>query len=135
MRHILYSVLVVALIGSSCQKKVTDIVPQDLISSDIAFTTPAKIEAAVLAGYDGLQSAEFLAGRALVYVDVMGEDIFDRRSYFGDLPSFNMLSNASIPYKVWTAGYNAIARANTAIAGINVNPTVVTADEMKAYIA
>lgn len=135
MRYIYYSFLAVAVLAGSCQKKVIDITPQNLLSSDEAFSTPARIEKAVLAGYDGLQSAEFLSGRALVYVDLMGEDIFDRQQYFGDLPRFNMLSNNTIAYNVWTAGYLAIANANRAIDGINANSSKLTADQAKAYIA
>jgi len=120
---------------SACQKKVTDIKPQDLLSSDLAFSTPAKIEAVVLAGYDGLQSAEYLSGRALIYVDLLGEDIYDRTGYFTDLPRYSLLASSSIAAGVWTAGYNAIARANRAMAGINANVSKLTAAKAKALIA
>src|SRR5262245_45401848 len=104
MRYIIYSLLALAVVISSCNKKVLELSPQDLLSSDLAFSTPEKIEAVVLGNYDGLQSAEFLSGRVLVYVDLMGEDIFDRTNYFGDLPRFNLLANSGIASNVWTAG-------------------------------
>jgi hypothetical protein len=135
MRNIVYSLLAIAIIGSSCQKKVLDIEPRNLESDVQAFSTPAKIEAAVIGTYDGLQSAEFLAGRALVYVDLLGSDVFDRQGYFGDLPRFNILGNNSIAYNVWTAGYNSIGRANLAIDGISKNASKLTGDQAKAYIA
>lgn len=135
MRNILFGFLAIAIIGSSCQKKVIDIEPQNLLATDSAFSSPQKIEAAVLGAYDGLQSAEFLSGRALVYVDLMGDDVFDRQAFFGELSRFNMLGNTGIPSNVWTAGYNAIARANRDIAGITAHSTEITADELKAYIA
>ena len=135
MRYIFYSFLAIAVLGSSCQKKVIDLKPQDLLSSDQAFSTPERIESVVLASYDGLQSPEFLAGRALIYVDLMGEDIFDRTLYFGDLSHFNLLGNSGIASNVWTAGYYAIGSANRAIAGINANSSKLTADKAKELIA
>ncbi len=135
MRYIVYSLLLIAIAGSSCQKKVLDINSQDLILADSAFTTPEKIEAATLAGYDALQSPEFLAGRALIYVDVMGEDVFDRGQAFGDLPRYGMLSNNAIAQNVWMAGYDAIGRANRAITGITANSSKLTTAKAKALIA
>jgi hypothetical protein len=135
MRYILYSLLAIAVITSSCNKQTLELKPQDLLSSDLAFSTPEKIEAVVLAGYDGLQDREFLSGRLLVYVDLMGEDIFDRTNYFSDLPRFNLLANSSFASDVWTAGYQAIARANRALAGINANKSKLSADKAKELIA
>lgn len=133
--RISYIFLAIAVIGSSCHKQVLEIEPQNLLSSDLAFSTPEKIESAVLAGYDGLQDAEFLSGRLLVYVDVMGEDIFDRTNYFADLPRFNLLASSGIASNVWTAGYQAIARANRALAGIADNSSILTDTKAKELIA
>lgn len=135
MRYILYSLLLIALAGSSCQKKVLDIDPQDRLSSELAFSTPEKIEASTIASYDGLQNYEFLAGRALIYIDAMGEDIFDQGGTFGDLPRFAQLSNSTYAANVWSAGYNAIGRANRAMAGITDNSSKLTATKAKALIA
>jgi hypothetical protein len=135
MRYILYSLLLIALAGSSCQKKVLDIEPQDLLSGELAFSTPEKIEASTVASYDGLQNYEFLVGRALIYIDAMGEDIFDRGGNFGDLPRFAQLSNSAYAANVWNAGYNAIGRANRAMAGITANSSKLTATKAKALIA
>jgi starch-binding outer membrane protein, SusD/RagB family len=135
MRHIIFSFLIIAVLNSSCQKKVLDIDPQDLLSGDLSFSTPEKIEAATLASYDGLQSKDFLAGRALIYVDLLGEDIFDRNGFFTELPRYNQLANNAIPANVWTAGYDAIGRANRAIAGITANSSKLTAAKAEALIA
>lgn len=119
----------------SCEKKVLDIVPDDRLSASSAFSTPTKIESAVVGGYNALQSANFLSGRALIYVDLLGEDIYDRNSYFGDVARFTMLGNNTIPQGVWNAAYASIATANRVIAGINANPNVIsatTATELKA---
>lgn len=135
MRYKLYSLLAIAVIVSSCHKQVLEIKPENLLSSDLAFSTPQKIESVVLASYDGLQSAEFISGRVLVYVDLMGEDIFDRTNYFGDLPRYSLLANSGIASNVWTAGYSSVARANRAMAGIHANISKLTDAKAKELIA
>ena len=135
MRYIYYSLLLIAVAGSSCQKKVLDIEPQDLLYSELAFSTPEKMEASTIASYDGLQNYDFLAGRALIYVDVMGEDIFDRGGTFGDMARFSQLANSTFAANVWTAGYNAIGRANRAMAGITANKDKLTPTKANALIA
>jgi starch-binding outer membrane protein, SusD/RagB family len=135
MRHILYVFLLIAVSGSSCHKQVLDIDPQDLIPGDLAFATPEKIEAATIASYDGLQSRDFLASRALIYIDLLGNDIFDRNGIFIELPRYNQLANNSIPANVWTAGYDAIGRANRAIDGITANSSMLTTTKAKELIA
>ncbi|WP_165760323.1 RagB/SusD family nutrient uptake outer membrane protein [Niastella populi] len=135
MRYILCGLLLMTIAGSSCHKKVLDIEPKDLLSSDLAFSTPEKIEAATIAAYDGLQNAGFLSGRALIYVDLLAEDILDRNGFFTDLPRYNLLANSGIAANVWTAGYNAIAKANRAIAGITANSSKLTPAKASALIA
>lgn len=135
MRYILYSLLFIAVAGSSCQKKVLDIEPEDLLKSEEAYDTPEKIEANVIGCYDGLQSKDFLSGRALVYVDLLADDIFDRVPFFGEISKYNVLSNNATTAGVWTAGYDAIARANRAIAGITAHDSLITPAKTKAFIA
>jgi starch-binding outer membrane protein, SusD/RagB family len=136
MKKVLYYILGAGLVvTSACHKEVTDLQPQDLLVTDLAFSTPDKIEGATLAAYDGLQSAEFLSGRALVYIDLLGEDIFDRTVFFGDISRFNALANNGIAANVWTAGYQSIGRANRAIAGITENASKLTPPKDKQLIA
>jgi starch-binding outer membrane protein, SusD/RagB family len=135
MKKLLIILPVAILAFTSCQKKVTDLPPIDRITSDLAFSTPARIEAAVVGSYDGLQSAEFLSGRALIYADLMGEDVIDKNSFFGTLPRFDQLGNAGLPANVWTAAYNSIGRANRAIAGITANAAILNDPvKQKAFI-
>ncbi len=54
---------------------------------------------------------------------------------FSELPRYNQLANNGIPANVWTSGYDAIARANRAIAGITANSGLLTAAKAKAFIA
>lgn len=131
MKKIFYSLAaLIILTGTACQKKVTDdVVPNDRLSNDLAFSSAQKIENAVLGSYNALQNAGFLSGRALLYVDLQGEDVFDKGVFFGDAARFNMLSNNGIPAAVWTAGYDAIVTSNRVAEGIAANSSLLTAQK------
>lgn len=101
--------------------KTTDISPVDRISQDVAFSTQDKINATVIGAYDGLQSAEFLSGRSLVYSDLLGNDVVDRNGYFTRVFTHTMISTDGFAAAEWTAGYAAIAKANRVIAGVKAN--------------
>lgn len=135
MRYILYTFLLIAVAGSSCNKQVLDINAQNLLGSGLAYSTPEKIEANVIGAYDGLQSKDFLSGRALVYADLLSDDIYDRLAFFTELPRFNVLANNALISGVWTAGYDAIARANRAIAGVTENSGKLTGTKANEFIA
>jgi len=122
------------LLGASCNK-VVDTVPVQVLTTDLAFSSAARIESSTIAAYEGLQSAEFLSGRALIYVDLLGDDVVDKNLFFGDLSRADMLSNNGTPAAVWNAAYNSIARANRAIAGITANSGLLTAAKASQLIA
>lgn len=126
------SILALAVL-SSCTKKVEEITPIDRITPDVIFTDAARTEAAVVGAYDALQSANFLSGRALIYADLLGEDVIDKNGFFGDFPRFTILSNNGIAETLWSAGYNAVARSNRAID--NIKPAVVGDAKAKQLIA
>ena len=129
MKKLFNSSIILVVLISACTKKVEEIQPIDRITPDLVYTSAARAEAAVVGAYDGLQSAEFLSGRALIYADLLGDDVIDFNGFFGDFPKYNMLANNGIAANMWTAGYNAIARANRAIAGIK--PSIVGEDKAK----
>ena len=136
MKKIIFNAFFVAtILLVSCQKEVTEIVPPDRLSSDLAFSTAQKAEASVMGAYNGLQDANFLSGRALVYVDLLGNDIYDRTNFFGDMPRYNLLSNTGFSAGLWNAGYISIATANRAIAGIAANSGVVSSAKAKELTA
>jgi len=138
MNKAIYKYLIVVFTFAlfACENDTLDLNPVDLVDAEAAFSSPEKINGAVIGAYDGLQDADFLSGRALIYVDLLGEDIFDKNGYFGDLSRFNMISSNAIPSNLWTAGYNSIARANRVIEGITANMDVLDSeDQAKAYIA
>ena len=132
----IYTTLAFALSMGACKKKVVDdIQPIDRITKDLAFSTPERAEAAVVGAYDGLQSAEFLSGRALIYADLLADDVIDKNSFFGDFARYNMLSNNGIAANMWNAAYAAIGRANRAMAGVQASGNVVAAAKASQLIA
>src|SRR6478736_1255271 len=132
----IYSILATMFSMVACKKKVVDdIQPIDRITKDLAFSTPERAEAAVVGAYDGLQSAEFLSGRALIYADLLADDVIDKNGFFGDFARYNMLSNNGIAANMWNAGYAAIGRANRAIAGVQASGTVLSAAKASQLIA
>lgn len=64
----------------------TEITPPDRLSSDLAFSTAQKAETSVMGAYNALQSADYLSGRALVYIDLLGNDIYDRTNFLAICP-------------------------------------------------
>jgi hypothetical protein len=124
-----------SLLIASCKKEDTyDIIPGETTTSGLQFSTPQGQEGAVIGAYNNAQGAEFLSGRALVYVDLMGDDVFDRQGFFGDVPRFNALSNNGLASGFWATGYLTIGGANRAIKGITENPGVVTATKANQLI-
>ncbi len=132
----IYLMLTSIIVMLSCKKKVVDdIVPIDRITKDLAYSTPERAEAAVVGAYDGLQSAEFLSGRTLIYADLLADDVIDKNSFFGDFARYNMLSNNGIAANMWNAGYAAIARANRAMAGVEASGNILTPAKATQLVA
>src|SRR6478752_1509526 len=135
MKKLFNSSIILVVLISACTKKVEEITPIDRITPDLVYTSAARAEAAVVGAYDGLQSAEFLSGRALIYADLLADDVIDKNSFFGDFARYNMLSNNGIAQNMWNAAYAAIGRANRAIAGIQASGNVLTAAKASQLIA
>lgn len=150
MKNKAYILLVyLAILGVACQKEVTEISPVGVLSANLAFSSAQKIENSVIGVYNDLQdgnpngvvvnpnagASNFLSGRALIYVDLMGEDVFDKGSFFGGLPNFSQLANSGIATAIWTAGYASIADANRVSAGIAANASLLSGSKAKEFTA
>lgn len=98
------------------------------------FNTPSRIENAAIGMYNALQNAEFLGGRVLIYIDQRGNDV-NVSSFFGNIPTFNMLSNNAIAQNAWTGGYRTIFEANYFMKKLQENESVIGADAAKVYYA
>lgn len=115
----------------SCSK-VDDQVPYTTMPPADAFSNPERIEKAALGMYDALQNAEFLGGRVLIYSDVRGNDV-NPSSYFGQMPTFNMLATTNLAFNCWAGGYRTIFEANLFTKNLQANESVVGAQQAAIY--
>ncbi|HML63442.1 MAG TPA: RagB/SusD family nutrient uptake outer membrane protein [Dysgonomonas sp.] len=92
--------------------------PEQIMSS------AEKIDAAAIGMYDALQNAEFLGGRAQIYVDVRGLDV-NPVSYFNALSTYVMTSTDGYASDNWEGGYRTIYEANVFLEGIEANKNLV----------
>ncbi len=121
------------LMVASCAK-VNEQDPFSSIDPKDVYNNPKRIENAAIGMYNALQNAEFLGGRALIYIDQRGNDA-NVSSYFGQIPTFNMLSNNATALAAWTGGYRTIYEANNFLYNLQKNENVIGADAAKPYYA
>lgn len=81
------------------------------LSPDEGYSTADRIGKSAVGMYDGLQNAEFLGGRALIYSDLRSDDL-DPSPFFTDISSFTALANNAQATAAWTGGYRTIFQAN-----------------------
>lgn len=117
----------------SCSK-VNDQTPYSKIDPKDAFSNPERIEKAAVGMYDALQNKEFFGGRILIYSDIRGLDV-NIASYFGDLPTYTMLSTNIYAFNGWSGGYRTIHEANFFTANLKDNEKVLTPAAAAHYYA
>lgn len=133
--NIAASLLIGALSFASVSCDVIEKEPIENFSPEAVFSTPGRIEKAVVGMYDDNQNAEFLGGRALIYSDVRGADT-DPASFFGGIGLFNTLSNDGTVTNAWTGGYRAIYTTNQFLQALEANRDKVPSDALaKQYEA
>lgn len=138
-RNNLHSGLVMSVVAVatsllfSCSK-VDDQIPFSKLTPKEAFSTPERVEKSAIGMYDALQNAEFLGGRVLIYSDVRGNDV-DISSYFGQVPTFNMLSNNVYAFNCWAGGYRTIFESNYFTLNLQENEAVIGAEAAASYYA
>lgn len=126
------ALLAVVMLGSCA--KVNEQDPFSSIDPKDVYNNPKRIENAAIGMYNALQNAEFLGGRALIYIDQRGNDA-SVASYFGQIPTFNMLSNNGTALLAWTGAYRSIYEANNFLYNLQKNESVIGADAAKPYYA
>lgn len=136
-RKKLYSGLTVGAVAAtllfSCAK-VNDQIPFSSLTPEEAFATPDRIEKSAIGMYDALQNLEFLGGRVLIYSDIRGNDV-NIASYFGNIPTFNMLSSNAIAFNCWSGGYRTIFESNFFSDNLQDHEKVVTPQVAAGYHA
>jgi len=105
-------------------------------SSDQIFVNADKIAAASVGLYDALQNAEYLGGRAQIYVDARSIDV-NPPSFFGNLSIFSPTSSDATVTNAWQGAYRTIGTCNRFLEGIENAKTngVITEEAYKNYAA
>ncbi|UYQ95170.1 RagB/SusD family nutrient uptake outer membrane protein [Chitinophaga horti] len=127
--------LALMFLATACHDNVTDINPENRINAGLVFSSPEKMNQAVLGCYNSLQAGDMLQARALVLADVMGEDVVNRSNNFGALARYDALSSNAMAARTWQAGYKAIADANRVIDGIRNNADKTIPVQAERWIA
>ncbi len=100
-----------------------------------AFTTPAQVKASAVGMYNAMQNANFLGGRAQVYVDVRSNDT-NPSAYFGGISNYNidLGSTDGTVGDAYRAAYRTIGEINLFIEKLTAAPDVMPADEWAIYM-
>jgi hypothetical protein len=108
--------------------------PYTALTPDQAFSTADRISKTATGMYDGLQNAEFLGGRALIYGDTRSDDT-NASPYFSTIANpQSTLANDTYATNAWTGGYRTIYAANYFLQGIAANPGKASATLEAQYI-
>ena len=115
VKNIFIGTILTALVLTSC-----DVLDQKYYmgsSSEQIFVSLANIESASYGLYDALQNAEFLGGRAQIYVDVRSNDV-NPPTFFGNLSIFSPTAADGTCANAWQGAYRTIAECNLFLEGI-----------------
>lgn len=120
----------------SCDKDKLSPIPETTLSDAVAFSSQDRIMQQVFGVYSAAKSGQFLGGRGLVYNDVRGEDwlnITGNGVTALGVWNFSVVSSDNQVENFWSAGYNAINRANVVLEGIDANPGVLSGNLANQY--
>ena len=120
----------VLVLAAGCKKEDLSPVPQTNLSEAVAFATPDRMAQQVNGLFSAMKNGNFLGGRGIVYNDVRGENwlnITGNGVTALGVWNYSVVSSDNQVEGMWGAGYAAINRANVVLAGIDANPTVVSA--------
>lgn len=99
------------LLGSATSCDVLNQEPPAAFTDVDAFADADRIAKSALGMYDGLQNAEFLGGRALIYGDVRSDDT-DLSAFFSGVSDFSAIPNTGLVTNAWTGGYRSLYSVN-----------------------
>lgn len=108
--------------------------PYTALTPDQAFSNADRISKTATGMYDGLQNAEFLGGRALIYGDARSDDT-NPSPFFSTIanPQATLADNA-LATNAWTGGYRTVYATNYFLQGIAANTGKTTAALEAQYI-
>jgi hypothetical protein len=135
-RSLLVSVSLLGLL-SSCRDNILDTVPITSISTEAAYSTPAKILAQVNGLYSQFGSQAYFGGRHIIFNEQRGDEFSQNdgnNSTGANVWNQSITSSGDFVNAVWGAAYTTINSANILID--NLSTSTVLSDELrKNYIA
>ena len=126
-RTLLIPALLVTIIIVSC-KKTVDVAPYSSITDITAFTTPARVEAAMNGVYDAAQSGFYVGGAVRGYPfgaanieqgDMRGEDMLNEALFYQVTYEGSYTPSTANQEFMFSTLYALINRANLTIEGVN----------------
>ena len=126
-------------IGTTACNDDLDPIPETLISDQVVFDTPARIELQVNNLYSYVKTGAFYGGRFIVYGDVRAEEFVNRTT--NSVTAFGVWAHAITPtsqndvVNLWAAAYQAINQANVFLAGMEANSAKFIAPVFPATFA
>jgi hypothetical protein len=118
-----------AMITTSCHKDLLDPIPQTSITDATAFDTPARVLNQVLSIYSALKNGNFYGGRYVVYGDIRGENFLNETSNLVtgfDVWGLNAAGTSQNSIKnLWSQAYFTINLCNLFIDGMGTKGTSV----------
>ncbi|MFM7092751.1 MAG: RagB/SusD family nutrient uptake outer membrane protein, partial [Bacteroidota bacterium] len=116
----------VTLMGSfsSCTDNLLETVPFTSISTDVAYSTPAKILAQINGLYSQFGSQAYFGGRHIVFNEQRGEEFSQNdgnNSTGANVWNQSITSSGDFVNQVWSAAYTTINSANILIDNLNTS--------------
>lgn len=131
--------LLVILIGTSCERKLLNPVPQTQVANVSAFSTAGRIQSQVLSLYGALKSGSWMGGRYQIGGDVKADNFICEQNNLitdADVWNGNPTNSATAVINEWSAAFLAVNNANNFIDGMNKTGTAVVGAASGAnYIA
>lgn len=127
----------VALLLAGCSDNALDTVPETSISTETAFSTPAKILAQVNGLYGQFSNPSLYGGRFIIFNEQRGNEFSQNdgnNSTGANVWNQSITSSGDFVNSVWSVAYTAINFSNILIDNLATS-TVVTEDLRKNYIA
>ncbi|GAB2967349.1 RagB/SusD family nutrient uptake outer membrane protein [Hymenobacter coalescens] len=114
-----------ALGTAGCNKDLLEPSPEILISDQVVFDTPARIELQVNGLYSFVKTGAFYGGRYVIYGDIRADDFINRTT--NNVTGFSVWNHTvtgtsqNDVVNLWAAAYQAINQANVFLAGMDAN--------------
>ncbi|KAA2245732.1 RagB/SusD family nutrient uptake outer membrane protein [Chitinophaga agrisoli] len=134
LKNILTGGLMACVALTACTRENFFDDPLDAVPTDIAFSTPERIEKSAVGMYSALQNINWGCGRNLIYADVQGLDA-NPNNFFNNVGFFDLMRPNDVTITAaWSAAYNTIYTANLFVKNFQPKQSLVTPAKADQYI-